>query len=304
MSLPVETMVKTDKIENKIMQTNQPETRSLSIGDTELQYLDYGGPEPTIVLLHATGFLPWLWHPIARELNRSHRIIAPYFCDHRESELDKGGLGWMTLAGDLALLCHGLNIKNPILVGHSMGGTVVTFAEAIHGVGASGLILVEPIFFPEDYYRADARAEDHPLASKSLNRRNQWEDQAQVKDYLKTTPLFANWKDEFLDLYIQHGTVKRKSFGLELTCPPPKEAALFVGGMTYDPWPYLPRVHCPVLILEGENSGNRKFIDLAKAAAHFPNGRLETLDNAGHLIPMEKPDEVIKIIKNFAKTVA
>ncbi|MEJ2037579.1 MAG: alpha/beta hydrolase [Desulfosarcinaceae bacterium] len=281
------------------METRQPQTKTQNIGDTDLQYLHYEGPEPAIVLLHATGFLPWLWHPIAVKLSKTNRVIAPYFCDHRESELERGGLGWVTLAEDLAALCHGLNLEKPFLVGHSMGATVMTFAEAGYGLGASGMILIEPIFFPEHYYHADVRVEDHPLAVKSLKRRNRWKNAREVKAYLKSKPLFARWKEEFLDLYIQHGTVERASSGLELTCAPQREAALFMGGMPYDPWPVIPKVQCPVLIVEGENSGNRAFIDLAAAAARFKNGRLVTIAGAGHLIPMEMPDEVLAAIRDF-----
>lgn len=283
--------------------TQRPETRFQNIGDADLQYLHYEGPEPTIVLLHATGFLPWLWHPIARQLNASHRIIAPYFCDHRESDLQKGGLGWLTLAEDLAILCQRLNLEKPLLVGHSMGASVITLAEVINGLGAVGLILIEPIFFPEHYYNANLRVEDHPLATKSLKRRNQWKGASEVKTYLKSKPLFTNWQDEFLDLYIQHGTKKRESLGLELTCAPQREAALFMGGMPFDPWPAISQVQCPVLILEGEKSGNRAFIDLTMAASRFKKGRLETIAGAGHLIPMEKPAEVLSTIQAFSKSV-
>ena len=62
------------------------------IGDVELPYLLYDSQGPTLILLHATGFLPWLWHPIARDLSPSYRIIAPYICDYRNADPEKGGL--------------------------------------------------------------------------------------------------------------------------------------------------------------------------------------------------------------------
>lgn len=280
-----------------------PETRLQNIGDVELQYLEYAGGEPTIILLHATGFLPWLWHPVARRLAGTHRVLAPYFCDHRVAKLDDGGLHWMILAEDMARFSAELGIQNPILVGHSMGGTVMTFAEANFNLGAAGMILIEPIFFPEDYYRVQVRVDDHPLAGKSLRRRNQWENAAAVKTYLKSKPLFAKWDEEFLDLYVEHGTAPKQDFGLELTCPPPREAALFMGGMHHDPWPLLPKVQCPVLVLEGADSTNRNYIDLKKTAAEFPQGRFERIADAGHLLVMEKPKEIIGLIETFVTSV-
>jgi lipase len=280
-----------------------PETRFQNIGDVELQYLDYAGSGPAIILLHATGFLPWLWHPIARRLAGTHRVLAPYFCDHRDADLENGGLQWMTLAEDMARFSAALGIQKPLLVGHSMGGTVMTLAEGACNLGAAGMILIEPIFFPEDYYRVQMQVDDHPLAGKSLRRRNQWENAAEAKSYLKSKPLFAKWDEEFLDLYVEHGTVPKKDFGLELTCSPPREAALFMGGMHYNPWPLLPTVQCPVLVLEGGQSTNRSFIDLVKAAHRFPHGRFMRIADAGHLLVMEKPRQVQQIIQTFAASV-
>jgi lipase len=284
------------------MRNHQPEVLSEPIGDAELQYLSYEGAAPPLVLLHATGFLPWLWHPIARELAGRHRVIAPYFCDHRVTDPDQGGLDWMILAEDLASLCRNLKIEHPILVGHSMGATVITLAQAAFDLDAAGMVLIEPVFFPEHYYRSDLATQDHPLAAKSLKRRNQWVDPADVKAYLKTKALFANWDEEFLDLYIEHGTIDREEFGLELACAPPREAAIFMGGMSCDPWPMIPRVQCPVLVLEGADSGNRELIDLVAAASQFPRGRFQRIADAGHLIPMEKPEEILTIISEFVRS--
>jgi pimeloyl-ACP methyl ester carboxylesterase len=279
--------------------SNKPQTRSQNIGDIDLQYLFYDGDDPPIILLHATGFLPMLWHPIARELSRKRKVLAPYFCDHRDTDPQKGGLSWMQLAADLCRLCEGLGIENPFLVGHSMGATVMAIAEAVHGPKAAGMILIEPIFLPRDFYKMQIRVEEHPLASKSIKRRNAWESAAAAKSYLKGKGLFRNWKEEFLDLYIQHGMVSYETGDLELTCSPEKEASLFMGGMGYDPWPMLPKIACPVLVIEGENSTNRPVINLKKASSKFQNGTYRLIRDAGHLIPMEKPQEIIQIVLDF-----
>ena len=284
--------------------TAYPETLSVNIGDTDLQYLYYHGKGRVVILLHATGFLPWLWHPIARELSGEYRVIAPYFCDHRETDPIKGGLSWMKLAEDLCQLCEKLNIASPVLVGHSMGATVMTIAEATHGPRAAGMILIEPIFLPQDFYKLKLRVDDHPLASQSIRRRNLWEDTTAAKAYLRNKGMFKHWDEEFLDLYIQHGMVEESSGGLELTCSPEKEASLFMGGLGYDPWPMLPKISCPTLVLEGQNSENRQFIDLKTGAEELPNGSYRLIADAGHLIPMEKPKETIQFVSGFLQSLA
>jgi pimeloyl-ACP methyl ester carboxylesterase len=276
-----------------------PQVRTQNIGDADLTYLLYDGQGPTVIMLHATGFLPWLWHPIARALSPACRVIAPYFCDHRESDPEKGGLDWMILARDFTAFCKGLDIEAPYLVGHSMGATVLTIAAAQHELAPAGMVLIEPIFLPQDFYRARIRVQDHPLAAKSIKRRNHWQDEPEALTYLQSRTLFKKWDAEMLSLYVRYGMKQNEESGLELACSPKKEAALFMGGIRYDPWPLLPQVPCPVLVLEGEHSENRSFIDLQKAVSLFPNAVYRLVRDVGHLIPMEKPGEITGAIREF-----
>lgn len=274
-----------------------------NIGDVELPYLEYEGHGETVLLLHATGFLPWLWHPIARTLSGSCRVIAPYFCDHRRADPEKGGLNWMVLARDLKIFCDRLALEAPVLVGHSMGGTVITIAAGIFGLKPKGIVLIEPIFLPEDFYRTQIRVDDHPLASKSIRRRDHWDNADEARAYLRARELFKNWDEEILDLYIRFGLKAEDTGGLRLACSPAREAALFMGGMRYDPWPILPAVQCPVLIVEGGESENRQFIDLKKALTLFARGSYRLIEGAGHLIPMERPRETTEIITAFCRQI-
>jgi lipase len=276
-----------------------PEILSRDIGGVELQYLHYPGSGPTVILLHATGFQPWLWHPIARELAGDFRVIAPYFCDHRTADPEDGGLSWLVLAGDLAALIERLAISGPLMVGHSMGATVASITEALAGPLASRMILIEPIFLPSAFYDLDITVEQHPLASKAIRRRNEWGDESEAREYLGGKNLFANWDREMLDLYLEYGMTRAGNGTLTLACQPRREAALFMGGKAQDPWALLAKISCPVLLVEGEKSENRVVVDLERAASLIPGAGLEVVAGAGHLVPMEKPREVTALIREF-----
>ena len=276
-----------------------PKTLFTDIDGARLSYLDYDGAGRAMILLHATGFLPWLWHPIARRLSHEYRIIAPYFCDHRAAAPEEGGLSWGELASDLSAFASKLSIKKPLMVGHSMGATVIALAAAFFGLEAEKMILIEPIFLPEDFYRSKISIEDHPLASKSIKRRNFWKDRNDAATYLRSKKLFSNWDDEMLELYLTYGMSEGEGGGLVLTCNPMREAALFMGGMSYNPWLALQKITCPALVLEGRESENRRFIDLKKVASLMPRGEHRIIDGAGHLIPMEKPREIADIIDEY-----
>jgi len=265
-----------------------PQNLSAFIGDTELQYLLYDGPGPPLVLVHATGFNPWQWHPIARELVGDYKIVAPFFCDHRNTNPEKGGLRWPILANDLVALCRHLEVEKPFMVGHSMGASVCILTHGIVPDMAQKMILIEPIVLPDYLYKQETSLDAHPLAGKVLRRRNQWKDYQEVESYLRSKPLFDDWDEEMLQIYMEHGISENSRSELELTCSPQGEAALFMGSLARDPWPLLPNIHCPVLVLEGEKS-DRVRLNQAQIAARFPNGKHQLIRDAGHLIPMEKP---------------
>lgn len=281
------------------MKEIHPEILSQDIGETEVQYLKYQGDGPPLILLHATGFSPWLWHPLSVALSLHFQVIAPYFCDHRHADPNEGGLSWVILAEDLCRLCESMKIKEPFLVGHSMGATVMTLANGLHGDVAKKMVLIEPIFLPEDLYKITLKVEEHPLASKSIKRKNFWRDREEAIAYFQSKPFFQSWDKEVLELYVKYGVMEKESGGFELTCSPQREASLFMGGGVYDPWPVLSKNTCPVMVVEGEQSENRLYIDLKKAAALFKNGQYHLVKGAGHLIPMEKPTEVCRIIEDF-----
>ncbi len=271
----------------------------VDIGETRIACLHYESAGPPLVLLHATGFNPWLWHPVARQLAGTYNIFCPYFCDHRGSDPYDGGLSWALLAGDLAEFCRVLDLSAPLLAGHSMGGAVMVIAAGEFGLAPARMLLIEPILLPRQFYGLELRVEDHPLAGKSIKRRNGWQDVQEARTYLKSKELFRRWDEEVLDLYVTHGLRGDGSGGLELACHPKREAALFMGGLRRDPWPLLREVSSPTLVLEGELTENKGLIDFRAAAAAMPFGIWQEVPGTGHLIPMEAPRETARLMHGF-----
>jgi pimeloyl-ACP methyl ester carboxylesterase len=280
-----------------------PETRFIILGDGhEISYLEYEGEGPTVVLLHATGFVPWLWHPIARTLSSRFRVIVPTLYNRPGEPPEAGGISWKLLAKDVTILCTMLGIEIPYFVGHSMGGVVATIACGEYGINSAAMVLIEPIFLSRHLYNHPMTVDTHPLASKARRRTSHWHNRTAARRYLTSRPLFAGWDREVLDLYVTHGMIE-KDGGLSLACSPEQEAALFMGGMGYNPWPILPSVSCPVLVVEGSISDNRNFIDLSDVVSALPQGSYRLVADGGHLLPMEQPEKVAKIIDNFFGTV-
>jgi len=286
------------------MKKEIPELKTQDVGGAELPYLYYEGGPRQILFAHATGFLPWLWHPIIEEFVPEYSVWAPYICNYRSCNPHEGGLSWNVIAEDLATFCRKQKIEKPLLIGHSMGATVLAIAAAAYGITPRGMILIEPIFLPDEFYKLTPSVKDHPLASKSIKRVNHWQTEDEAMSYLKSRSFFSEWDDGVLTLYKQFGMEKLPAGDMQLTCAPESEAAMFMGGWSRDPWPLLPKIQCPVLAIEGEKSPNIGLVDIRRAVSLLPQGRYGSVAGAGHLIPMERPAEIAGMIKNFIATLA
>lgn len=287
------------------MRVGIPDLKMQDVGGAELPYLHYEGGPSQIIFVHATGFMPWLWHPVISEFVPQNSAWAPFICDYRgDCNPQAGGLSWETISRDLSVFCQSLKIDSPLIVGHSMGATVSTIAVANYDLKARGLILIEPIFLPDEVYSMEVDIKRHPLASKSIKRTNHWNDENEAWSYLKSKSLFSSWDEEILQLYHKYGMQKQDEGNLKLTCSPQNEAAMFMGGWDINPWPLLNKITCPVLIVEGENTENKAFVDIQKAVSMLQRGRYKSVAQAGHLVPMQKPRETVQIIRDYFEKLA
>lgn len=256
-----------------------------------------------MVFIHATGFLPWLWQPVIEELVLTNNIWAPFVCDYRSSNPETG-LSWDIIARDLSAFCRLQQIREPLIVGHSMGATISVIASSLYGIQPRGLILIEPIFLPDHFYTRKPDIQSHPLAARSIKRTNRWNTEKESWAYLKSKSLFSRWDERVLRLYHKYGMQKQEDGSFRLTCSPQSEAALFMGGRVVNPWPLLAKINCPVLIIEGEATENKELVDVQKAVSLLRNCQYQSVAGAGHLIPMEKPAEIAEIIRGFERKIA
>jgi len=93
----------------------------------KLFYKEYGDGQP-VVLLHGLLGSFENWYTIAKSLAENHRVIVPDLRNHGRSPRSDN-FDYTALSTDLRELVNTLKLKNPVLVGHSMGGkTAMEFA--------------------------------------------------------------------------------------------------------------------------------------------------------------------------------
>lgn len=265
--------------------------------------LDFGGSGPPLLFSHGTGLHARTWRTHARALGDAFRCFALDHRGHGDSPPDAAGdYRWAAMGEDLAGVVAALGLDRPLLVGHSMGGAVGIFAEARRPGAFRGMVLVDPIVLPPPVYAGPPPTyETQPMAKRTIRRRERWDSPEQAIEAYRAKPPFDVWKPAELENYVRGGTRPDPEGGVRLKCAARIEADTYIGGHAVDPWPLLPGIAIPVLVLQGTAADTRAVVDARKIAATMPRGRFEAVEGATHFLPMDSPEALIEAIRRFAR---
>ncbi|HET6372218.1 MAG TPA: alpha/beta fold hydrolase, partial [Candidatus Polarisedimenticolia bacterium] len=102
------------------------------------------GEGPDIVLLHGLSGDLAFWHPtVMTGLAAGHRVTLLDFRGHGRSGTPPSGYTTRDLAGDVADLFIGLDLRRAHVVGHSYGGAVALHLAALHPDRVVSLVLAD-----------------------------------------------------------------------------------------------------------------------------------------------------------------
>lgn len=113
---------------------------TIEINGATLHYTDRG-VGPVLLLVHGGLGVGSEWAPVAEELVRSFRVIAPDSRGHGRSNNPAGTLSYSQLADDMAALVEELELRRPIVVGWSDGGQVALELVVRHPRVAEALVV-------------------------------------------------------------------------------------------------------------------------------------------------------------------
>jgi len=245
---------------------------------------------PDALFVHANGFCKELWRPVIRDVSGrtdSFRWISMDQRGHGDSGVGEGPYEWDLVARDVLALIG--DSRGRVGVGHSSGGAAIARAEILQPGAFRAMVLVEPIIFPPPHGRYDI-----PLAATAEQRRAVFADRDAAHARFSARA-FKDWDPEVLDLYVDHG-FRSTERGWELKCSPGVEADYYREGNNHDTWDRLGEIDTPVVLVAGEHSDSHHGPYLSQLQARFPKAHLEIIPDAGHLVPMERPDVVADVV--------
>jgi len=277
-----------------------PKRQAVRIGPNDLCVWEWDGGEPTLLLIHATGFHARCWDAVVARLPEYH-CLAIDLRGHGSST-KRGPFGWADFGSDVVELSSVLGLERAVGVGHSLGGNVATQVAARRPGTFASLLLLDPVILAPQIYRNVTSAGPGDEPHFTARRRRYFASPEQMFERFAKRPPYSAWEPEVLRAYCEHGLARRAASPsdaepFELACPPEIEAEIYSSSARIDIYDLIPRVEIPVHIVRARTrdvSEPTHDFSLSptwpELASCFPNARDTYVPELSHFIPMQAPE--------------
>ncbi|MCG1005640.1 alpha/beta fold hydrolase [Halorubrum lacusprofundi] len=257
-------------------------TGTVSTDDVDLQYYRTGDGPP-VLMAHGMYDSGRRWVPLGSDLAADYDVIAYDARGHGHSDAPETGYDIETRVADLVAVVNGLDLTDPILIGHSMGAATAAWAAADHPDLPRGLVLEEPSRFREapeiSMEKAQEIARERLRESKALSIEERMEKHYDDGEH---DPEHVRRLAASVDECSPHIAMLAQKH------PPVKQA--------FD------EITCPALVLRRDVDVMDRVKDL-NAAARLADGRLVHIPNAGHYVFRDEYDAAYAELRAFLQRV-
>ena len=252
-------------------QTNWPHM-AISKDGVPVSYETYGAGEPTLVFVHGWSCDSRYWRAQVPYFSRNHRIVLLDLAGHGNSGLSRKNYTMEAFGEDVKAVTVSAGSGKVILIGHSMGGSVIAEAAKLMPDRVIGLIGIDTL---EDI--------EYPLTQKELKAMTE----PMEKD-------FRSGSREFASQMILPGTDRElKEWILsDMSAAPPAVALSAMNEMltqfiTGDAARIFDKIRIPVITVNGDMSA----INYKANRRHMFSFDTIIIKKADHFLMMDKPDE-------------
>lgn len=256
----------------------------LTANGIELNVEQHGTGTPAMVFLHYWGGSSRTWTHVTDALAADVRTVAIDQRGWGKSAAPATGYTLADMADDAQAVIARLDLERYILVGHSMGGKVAQLVASRRPPGLVGLALVAPapptpLGLPENHRRAMTHAYG---TRESVV--------ATVADVLAPGGLDAADLETVVADSMAGARVARDAWPL--------------ASSQEDITAAVASIDVPIVVLSGEHDRvDPPDILRRRLLPHLDKARLIVLPNVGHLLPLEAPQDVARLLRSFALTV-
>lgn len=240
------------------------------------------GDKPALVLLHGITDDGLCWTRTASALEADYDIVMIDARGHGDSDKPENGYRPCDHAADVAGIIKRLELKRPVLVGHSMGGMTAAHAAAMYPEQLRGICLVDPPMRDPHEARPEEELKQWRKDIRQMN--------GMSKEKLIESMAYTNWDETDLETW---AVSKQKAS--------PEVVEYAAAAHTH--WrDLLPRIELPVLLLTGDDVDGGAIItpEIAEEAVSLlPKGQHRTITSAGHNIQRDNYPDYIAALREF-----
>ena len=277
--------------------------RHADLGDVRLHYVTAGTGFP-VVLLHGWPQSWYEWRHVMPRLAAEYQVIAPDLRGLGDSSRPLGGYDKKTVGNDIWRLVHDvLGIEQFFLVGHDWGGPTAYAVAAAHPESVRKLVILD-VTIPGDgspnisqggrrWHHAFHQTPDLPEAL-IMGREDiyfTWFD----RNYgARPDAISQEDIDEYLRVYRQPGAL-RAGFSFYRAIPRDVADNAAIAASF--------KLPMPVLALGGDRSWGRRQEVIESMRRMATNVQGGVIENCGHWMPEEQPEELLRHLLGFFKAV-
>jgi len=267
-----------------------------------IPYVNLGGEGPIFHFSHANGYPPLAYRALLQSFQADHEVIASLHRPIWDTPPEPSEMkSWRPLGEDLLLLLEQLGRPN-ISVGHSMGAAAIVMAAVKHPELFRSIVLIEPVIMSRRYFyflklfRGLAKRKV-PLIRKTLDRKESWATREEAYEHFRPKMVFKNVSNAVLWDYVNYGTAACEDGTVRLVYSKEWEAHCYLVAQSI--WSLLPKVKVPLLAIRGCDSNTLSEKSWIKWKATSPQHDYREINNAGHLVPMEQPEQTVVTIRQW-----
>ncbi len=262
---------------------------------------------PLLHLAPANGFPPQTYLPLLQALPGYRSICLPPRALWGDQPPPTHYRSRHEIAADLLAGLAAHDLRDIVAIGHSLGAMVSMLALLEEPWRFRALIMLDPVFLPPPFLSMinqawqDGSIEQFPLVQSARRRRRSFTSREDAFQRFRDKAIFADWSDEALWLYVQHGTRPRQDGqGLELVWSADWEAHYFAT-VNHRLWQDLPKLDGlrPTLLIRPRGSDTFPDASVAMAREMLPTADFIDLDGQSHLFPLAAPDVTAGVIRDW-----
>jgi pimeloyl-ACP methyl ester carboxylesterase len=273
------------------MQQVTPHTsRFVEAGEVKLHYLDYGTEgRPPMLCVHGGAAHAHWFDFVAPALTSKYHVRSVDLRGHGDSAwVEPPEYTYATYAADLEAFAEKLDLRDFVLVGHSMGGTVCLLYAAMHPERVGKLVIVDSTVNLSPERIAALR----DIGSRSGSQYDSLDEL--VKRY-RLRPGISLAPAETVEYIARHSAREspdgkwRHKF----------DRNVYATRELFDGMPYWSRIRAPTLLVKGDHSDRISQEIFERVKAECPQAVLAEVKASGHHVTLDNPNGFVEALNRF-----